>query len=237
MVTQGKKEKLIAVSIYNYPQIELFDVKAHMVDSFVSVQAVVIKVQQVRLLSVHIEFTCFECKYSFVHYFVDDVYSTPSKCLNERKKCKSRTFIPCKDKVKTIFVQRIKVQEIDADGRVPRQMVCELRESQVGKVITGETVILTGLIKTETNEEKDKKTQGIFTPYMQVNSFQHMRARDILQNDLTIVDEMRKDKNIFYSLIKSFCPTIFGNELVKAGLLLGLIGGSNKNINHETSFR
>ena len=41
---------------------------------------------------------------------------------------------------------------------------------------------------------------------------------------------MKKDKNIFYSLIKSFCPTIFGHELVKAGLLLGIVGGSGKNI-------
>lgn len=48
---------------------------------------------------------------------------------------------------------------------------------------------------------------------------------------------MKKDEHIFYSLIKSFCPTIFGHELVKAGLLLGLIGGSSKNISQETSFR
>mgnify|MGYP000952698505 FL=1 len=48
---------------------------------------------------------------------------------------------------------------------------------------------------------------------------------------------MRKDKSIFFSLIKSFCPTIFGHELVKAGLLLGIVGGSSKNISQETSFR
>ena len=158
----------------------MVELKAHMVDTFVSVQAVIIKVQQIRLLSMNLEFTCFECKYNFVHYFVDGIYSTPSKCMNPKKNCKSRTFVPVKDKMKTIFIQRIKVQEIDADGRVPRQMVCELRENQVGKVITGETVIITGIIKTESNEEKDKKTQGIFTPYMQVNSCQSMRTKDIV---------------------------------------------------------
>lgn len=41
---------------------------------------------------------------------------------------------------------------------------------------------------------------------------------------------MKNDKNILYSLIKSFCPTIFGHQLVKAGLILGIIGGSAKNI-------
>lgn len=48
---------------------------------------------------------------------------------------------------------------------------------------------------------------------------------------------MKKNKNIFASLIKSFCPTIYGNELVKAGLLLGIIGGSNKNLQDESTFR
>lgn len=76
--------------------------------------------------------------------------------------------------MKVIFTQRIKVQEIDADGRVPRQMLCELQENHVGKVITGETVIISGLIKTEPVDEK--KTQGIFTPYMEVNSFRQVRS-------------------------------------------------------------
>lgn len=39
--------------------------------------------------------------------------------------------------MKTIFIQRIKVQEVDPEGRVPRQMICQIKESQVGKVMTG----------------------------------------------------------------------------------------------------
>ena len=48
---------------------------------------------------------------------------------------------------------------------------------------------------------------------------------------------MKSDKRIFYSLIKSFCPTIYGYELVKAGLILGLVGGSAKGMTQECSFR
>jgi hypothetical protein len=42
----------------------------------------------------------------------------PVKCLG-KKTCKSKTFIPLKDKMKTIFAQRIKIQELDPEGRVP----------------------------------------------------------------------------------------------------------------------
>lgn len=41
---------------------------------------------------------------------------------------------------------------------------------------------------------------------------------------------MKNNPNIFYSLIKSFCPTIYGHEIVKAGLLLAIVGGSSKNL-------
>lgn len=51
------------------------------------------------------------------------------------------------------------------------------------------------------------------------------------------INEMKSDPNIFYSLIKSFCPTIFGQELVKLGILLGMIGGSSKNLMRQSTFR
>jgi DNA replicative helicase MCM subunit Mcm2 (Cdc46/Mcm family) len=53
-----------------------------------------------------------------------------------------------KEKVRTIFMQRIKIQEIDSEGRTPRQIVCEMRENMIGKIITGETVRLSGIIRT-----------------------------------------------------------------------------------------
>lgn len=48
---------------------------------------------------------------------------------------------------------------------------------------------------------------------------------------------MKSYPNIYYSLIKSFCPTIYGHDIVKAGILLGLIGGSAKNLSDESTFR
>jgi DNA replicative helicase MCM subunit Mcm2 (Cdc46/Mcm family) len=48
---------------------------------------------------------------------------------------------------------------------------------------------------------------------------------------------MKNNKYIFLSLIKSFCPTIYGHEIVKAGLILGLIGGSSKGLAPKTNFR
>ena len=115
-----------------------------------------------------------------------------------------------KEKVKNIFMQRIKIQEIDSEGRTPRQIVCEMRENMIGKIITGETIKLSGIIRTE-SDEKDKKLQGIFVPYILVNSILQKTKNSAAEYDQNLIKEMRSNPNIFYSLIKSFCPTIYGH--------------------------
>ena len=42
----------------------------------------------------------------------------------KKKECKSKTFLLRKERVKTVFMQRMKVQEIDSEGRTPRQVIC-----------------------------------------------------------------------------------------------------------------
>lgn len=46
----------------------------------------------------------------------------------------------------------------------------------------------------------------------------------LTQKDLRIISAIARERDFAY-LVYSFCPLIFGNEHVKAGLLLGLIGG------------
>jgi DNA replicative helicase MCM subunit Mcm2 (Cdc46/Mcm family) len=85
----------------------------------------------------------------FTHYLTDGNYSQPDRCRGTKKKeCRSRNFTMRKEKVRTIFMQRIKIQEIDSAGRTPRQIVCEMRENMIGKIITGETIKLSGIIRT-----------------------------------------------------------------------------------------
>jgi DNA replicative helicase MCM subunit Mcm2 (Cdc46/Mcm family) len=142
-----------------------------MIEHFITFEAVILKIYQIKLMPVSFEFSCLDCKASFNHYLVDGNYSQPTRCKGSIKKdCKSKLFLAKKENVKTIFMQRMKVQEIDSEGRTPRQIMCEMRENLVGKVITGETIKLSGVIKTETSDQKDKKTQGIFVPYIIVNS-------------------------------------------------------------------
>ena len=87
--------------------------------------------------------------------------------------------------------------------------------------------------------------------YINVNSIKlHSNEKDEKPNeDLNNLEFSEKDmeffkelsqisdenKNPFKLIVNSLCPGIFGHELVKAGLVLGLFGGSkNDNMNDLT---
>ena len=59
--------------------------------------------------------------------------------------------------------------------------------------------------------EKDKKTHGIFTPFLLVNSISQKTNTNNSEYDMSLINEMKSNPNIFYSLMKSFCPTIYGH--------------------------
>jgi DNA helicase MCM8 len=43
--------------------------------------------------------------------------------------------------------------------------------------------------------------------------------------DLHAIRDIASSPNLFELLVSSVCPSIFGHEVVKAGLLLGMVGG------------
>lgn len=54
--------------------------------------------------------------------------------------------------------------------------------------------------------------------------------------ELTKIHEISERKDLFALLIKSVCPSIFGNELVKTGLVLCLFGGTDYRLKNKGEF-
>ena len=248
-----KTKRRVITRIYNLPNlISLPDIKSNIIGDFISIKGVVLKIAPVKLLTKSMKFTCLECHKSFLKKFVDGIYISPTSC-ESAPKCKSKTFQPDKTTAQTILYQRIKLQEIDEEsgsGRVPRSLDCELKENLVNCLISGDTVILNGTMKTEALEDNKgggvagkKNQQGLFNMYLDVNSLlngkdtskmisdQNMSSleEEYTEEDLRIFESLMQfaqDRRLFPLLVKSFCPSIYGHEIVKAGLLLAIVGGS-----------
>lgn len=143
------------------------------------------------------KFLCFDCKRVMVVHFANGMYCPPGKCVNPQ--CKGKTFCPDKTSASTILFQRIRVQELEdgdsVSGRVPRFIDCELKENLVGTIISGDNVLICGTLKTESSEggkglalaggggaggagggANNKKTQGIYTHYLEINSIVNLKG-------------------------------------------------------------
>ena len=58
-------------------------------------------------------------------------------------------------------------------------------------------------------------------------------AAEFSLKDLYAIRQIQAEKSVIKSFVNSLCPTIYGQELVKAGLSLALFGGCQKFVNDK----
>lgn len=242
-----------AVRLAGFHQIQPFrDLKAFQVGKFVSVQGNVVRVSSVKPFTFQVSFQCGKCLQSMIIYLKDGVFRTPTKCQTYH--CTSKLFMVDRTSphTKCLDWQKIKLQEIvdldsiDDEGRIPRILEAELFCDLVDSVVPGEMVVLSGILKTiETSSERGAPATSAnnASMYLEVVSIERKKHMDAIVGGprgetlvegafaglLNEVLAVAQNKTTLQTLVRSFCPHIYGNELVKMGLLLGLLGGSRRN--------
>ena len=123
----------------------------------------------------------------------------------------------------------------------PRFFECELRGDLVDQLIPGDVLIVSGILRHSEFEvfSRDRRERRKeWSLYMDVNAINLLSRKDDSQLLTWITfedDEVARIMQLladtagrpFKWLLHSLCPTIYGHELVKAGLLLTLFGGSS----------
>ena len=122
----------------------------------------------------------------------------------------------------------------------PRFFECELRGDLVDQLIPGDVLIVSGILRHSEFElfSRDRRERRKeWSLYMDVNAINVLSRKDDSQLLKWITfedDEVARIMQLiadaqgrpFRWLVQSLCPTIYGHEMVKAGLLLTLFGGS-----------
>ncbi|KAL6620376.1 hypothetical protein ACP70R_035515 [Stipagrostis hirtigluma subsp. patula] len=243
--------------LYNYMEktIPLKNLKAASIRKLVAVRGTVVKVSTVKPLVMQLKFQCMKCAEVFSRVFSDGKFSPPVSCIVQG--CKGRTFTPLRSTAKLMDFQKIRIQELAnsdnrEEGRVPRTVECELTEDLVDCCIPGEIITVTGIVNVLNNYmdvgggKSKSRHQGLYYLYLEaisVRKFSHAvpdeqtRASGTIdfqtctKRDLEIITNYKEKhgSDVFRQLLHSFCPSIYGHELVKAGVILALFGGVQKN--------
>ncbi|CAA6656870.1 unnamed protein product [Spirodela intermedia] len=157
-----------------------------------------------------------------------------------------------------IRLQEISKSGSHEEGRVPRTVECELTEDLVDSCIPGDIVTVMGIIKVintymDLGGGKSKsKNQGLYYLYLEAVSVRNSKSQstsEVLQvtggdttermpfdlcsftnRDLEFIVKFSEEhgSDVFRQILQSFCPSIYGHELVKAGITLALFGGVQK---------
>jgi DNA helicase MCM8 len=92
-------------------------------------------------------------------------------------------------------------------------------------------------ISSQANNEKNNKEGDRTTTILDksrlstCNTSMAANELEFSKTDLEFFQTLIKGEYPFKAIVNSLCPSIFGHEFVKAGLVLGLFGGSKKSGN------
>eukprot|EP00756_Hemistasia_phaeocysticola_P017185 Hpha_TRINITY_DN15522_c1_g9::TRINITY_DN15522_c1_g9_i1::g.108097::m.108097/K10737/MCM8; DNA helicase MCM8 len=153
------------------------------------------------------------------------------------------------DEVKWENHQRIKLQlQGEGAGRVPPTVDVELRGALCDKTLPGDVVTATGVLKKDPMSMGGKGAKGsggskgkgggqgptlLRGVYLECCSVERAGGSDaserdsvrITPEDAERVEALATENDCFSLLVHSLAPFIHGHELVKAGLVLALLGG------------
>ncbi|KAG0046935.1 DNA replication licensing factor mcm8 [Gryganskiella cystojenkinii] len=235
------------------------DLKANLIDKMVCVRGTIVRTSGVKPLATKMSFTCNTCQCVQTLDFPEARFVQPTKCPETG--CRGKQFTPQRGvgyETETVDWQTIRLQEKLPDdrmdsGRVPRTIECEVKHELVDRVIPGDVVELTGIVKVAPSEKaysRAKTGNTMYLLYIDVNYITKATttneademydeeevdskesSKDSIQittKDLYAIEEVHMEPQLFKLIVNSFSPAIFGHEMVKAGILFALFGGRRR---------
>ena len=158
-----------------------------------------------------------------------------------------------------IRIQELSTDE--TGGRVPRTVDCELTEDLVDSCLPGDVVTVAGIVRaTKCDANGANNSRTLYQLYIKVNSVvgigktcddgmnnneddgnkegendenSKLGVVEFTEKDFEFINKLCNEKNAFRLLVNSLCPSIYGHEIVKAGLLLSMVGGNTKTIGNS----
>ncbi|CAH2054347.1 unnamed protein product, partial [Thlaspi arvense] len=157
-----------------------------------------------------------------------------------------------------IRVQELQKLQDHEEGRVPRTVECELMDDLVDTCIPGDVVTVTGIIGVINNYmdigggKSKSKNQGFYYLFIEAVSVKNSKKQSAFENseddssnvqssdvgdlysfsqrDLEFIVKFKEEygSDTFRRILHSVCPSIYGHEIVKAGITLSLFGGVRK---------
>lgn len=240
--------RTVRVRVYGHtPIISLRTRRQLIYGCLISVRGTVIRVGASEIICTWLAFSCPECGGNqAIRQKIRHQTVKPMSC--KTKGCQKRSdFRPDfrSPYTRSEPFQILRIQESmqhsrdDTAGHVPESIEVELSYDLVETVSPGDDVTVTGTIMAQEENMAMKRNQhdnhaNLLKFYIKaVTVVSNKNAKvgrsdsDFTDKDIEYIQQLKNAEDSFAMLVHSLCPQIFGHEMVKAGLVLALFGGSN----------
>eukprot|EP00972_Heterocapsa_arctica_P015092 2221756-Heterocapsa_arctica.AAC.1 len=139
-------------------------------------------------------------------------------------------------------MQKFTIQETPENtppGQIPRSMEVICDGDLAERVKPGDRTQVVGVYRPFPDRAQDF-TNGVWPARLVATSIQpitQLLEAPFVSADVRNIKEVAAREDAFDLLARSFAPSICGHERVKAGLLLQMIGGTEKNLPNGTHLR
>ena len=253
LLDEADRFPIVQARLQNHgPATSIQSIKTRDYGRLLTVRGTVVRISGVRPACTWLAFECVACHaVQSVHQPYGKLME-PVKCI--KSGCRGRKFVALRGHKYTLTQdwQSVRLQEVvqhdDASsGRVPRTIEAELTEDLCDVAMPGDVITLTGVVRNATLPDK-RSGSSLFQLYLRALTVKNEKSRSSRQaagagraasanksgiqftiEDYSVIQEIEAlGPQLFKLMVHSLCPSIYGHETVKAGLLLGLFGGASR---------
>ena len=214
------------------------DLKSSSIGGLISIDAIVVRVSDVRPFLKVAAYACDICGYEAYQIISSKTYMPMLDCPSQicRTNQSRGKLYNQQRQSKFVSFQEIKIQEPSHHvpvGHVPRSLTVIALGSAVKQCSPGDSVTIHGIFLpsslTNNSVHKSRLIHDTFIESFKIIKHKSTQVRSLPEElNQRIGRERSKNKDIYTALARSIAPEIFGMEDVKKALLLLLVGGVSK---------
>lgn len=210
-------------------RLQVREIRKDDVGHFIEIDGVIAQSTPVYHRVVEAAFECPFCHHVFTTVQLEQELKVPYQCPQDDGGCGRavQKFLMRTDKSKYVDGQTIWLQDAPDEikgGEIPQTITVYFTGELAGKVVPGDRVIITGIVRHYQKKNKFGAVSTIYHKYIDANS---LEVKGECIDDVSITDEERetiealsKRPDIYKQLQKCIAPTVYGNEEIKEAILL-----------------
>lgn len=255
-----KYEVILSFSNNEKPIItHLRSLSSNNIGSFITINAIVIRLSEVRLNLKVATYLCNECGNENYQTIPGRLVPLINECNSETcKKNKSIGDINLNMKSSKLYkYQEIKIQESRDEvpvGHIPRSVTIIAYNENTNICTAGDKIQVSGIfLPQQVQSRRNYRTNLIHDSFIEAFTIKLLKGKSLeeknissssemeqLKEERRLIDEFRKlklEKGVYNELSNAIAPEIFGMDDVKKALLLQLVGGETKITNDGMKIR